>query len=120
MGSRALEVKGTEPQTVALFSGGFSEFCGLDKKHHIEGDVYQFFKAPIILQLWLCHRAIDQRLSQDKRVLRALSNPVKVVSEAELLDEPSSLDQGSLLTSEITRGRLDWNNYSNQLQISLH
>jgi hypothetical protein len=45
-----LEVKGTEPETVALFGGGFSEFW-LDKKHHFEGDVYQFCKAPVILQL---------------------------------------------------------------------
>jgi hypothetical protein len=46
------------------------------------------------------------RLTPDVRALGALSNSVKVVLEAELCDEPITLDQGSLLTPEMTRGRL--------------
>lgn len=100
-----LEITGTEPQTVALFSGGLLEFW-VDEEHHFGGDLYHYRKAPVLLQLPPGLHLLDLRLTRDVRALGGLSNSVEVVLEAELREEPITLDQGSLLVSEMNQGRL--------------
>jgi hypothetical protein len=100
-----LEITGTEPQTVALFSGGLLEFW-VDEEHHFGGDLYQYRRAPVLLQLPPGLHLLDLRLTRDVRALGGLSNSVEVVLEAELREEPITLDQGSLLVSEMSQRRL--------------
>ena len=66
-----------------------------DEERHFGGDVYQYRKAPVILQLWPGHHLLDLRLTRDVQALSALSNSTEVVLEASLREEPITLDQGS-------------------------
>lgn len=100
-----LEIKGAESQTVAISSGGLLEFW-LDGEQYFGGDLYYYHRAPDLLQLSPGHHVLDLRLTRDVRALGGLSNSVEVVLEAEIRDDLITLDQGSLLVSEMTKGRL--------------
>lgn len=90
---------------VAFFSGGLLEFW-MDKEQHFGGDSYQYWKAPVILQLLPGHHVLDPKLNLDTGALGDLSNSAEVVLEIELREESISLDLNSILISEMTQGRM--------------
>ncbi|KAJ5176459.1 uncharacterized protein N7482_002336 [Penicillium canariense] len=101
-----LEIKGSQPQTIALSGGGLLEFL-VDGKPYFGGDLYHYHRAPSLLQLSPGPHVLELRLTRDVRALGGVDNAIEVTIDAELREtEPITLDQGSLLVSELTGGRL--------------
>lgn len=101
----ALNILGVEAQTVALWAGGLLEFW-VDGKPHFGGDLYHYRRAPSLIQLSPGLHVVDLRLTRDVRAQGGLDSSMKVLIEAELRDEPITVDQRSLVVSELTDRKL--------------
>ncbi|KAJ5381043.1 uncharacterized protein N7496_003471 [Penicillium cataractarum] len=101
-----LEIKGSQPQTIALFGDGLLEFL-VDGESYFGGDMFRYHRAPSLIKLTPGHHTLELRLTRDVRALGGLRNAVEVIFHAELRgQEPITLDQDSLLVSELVNGRI--------------
>lgn len=101
-----LNVNGQDNQTVALFTKGLLE-AWVDAEPYFGGDYYQYGRTPVILRLAPGRHVIDLRLVRDVRALGAVGEPImEIAVGAEVRNELLYLDQGSLLVSESTNGKL--------------
>lgn len=101
-----LEVKGSQPQTVALFGDGLLEFL-VDGEPYFGGDMYQYHRAPSLVKLTPGPHTLELRLTRDVRALGGLNNAIAVMIHAELREPESiTLYQDSLLVPELVNGRL--------------
>lgn len=101
-----LEVSEPNGQTIALFVSGLLEFS-VDGKRYFGGDFYNYRRVPVILHLSQGQHIMNLRLIRDVRVLGATNEPaIEIMVEAEERRELLSVDQGSLLVSDISLGKL--------------
>lgn len=101
-----LEVSEPNGQTIALFVNGLLEFS-VDGKRYFGGDFYNYRRVPVILHLSQGQHIMNLRLVRDVRVLGATNEPaIEIMVEAEERRELLSVDQGSLLVSDISLGKL--------------
>lgn len=101
-----LEVSEPNGQTIALFVNGLLEFA-VNGKRYFGGDFYNYRRVPVILHLSQGQHIMDLRLIRDVRVSGATSEPtIEIIVEAEERRELLSVDQGSLLVSDILLGQL--------------
>lgn len=100
-----LEVSEPNGQTIALFVSDLLEFS-VDGKRYFGGDFYNYHRVPVILHLSQGQHIVDLRLIRDVRALGATRHTIEVMVEAEERGGLLSIDQGSLLVSDISLGRL--------------
>ncbi|OOQ90945.1 hypothetical protein PEBR_01821 [Penicillium brasilianum] len=101
-----LEVRGSQPQTIALFGDGLLEFL-VDGEPYFGGDMFRYHRAPSLIKLTPGPHTLELRLTRDVRALGGLNNAIEVIVHAELRGaEPITLDQDSLLVSELVNKRI--------------
>ncbi|KAF3396272.1 putative secreted protein [Penicillium rolfsii] len=101
-----LEIKGSQPQTVAIFGDGLLEFL-VDGEPHFGGDMFQYHRVPSLIELTPGPHVLELRLTRDVRAQGGLSNAIEVTIHAELRGaEPITLVQNSLLVAELANGRI--------------
>ncbi|OKP09406.1 hypothetical protein PENSUB_5228 [Penicillium subrubescens] len=101
-----LEVKGSQPQTIALFGDGLLEFL-VDGEQYFGGDMFQYHRVPSLIILAPGRHVLELRLTRDVRAHGGLSNAIKVTIQAELRGaEPITLDEHSLLISELANRKI--------------
>lgn len=101
-----LEVKGSQPQTIALFGDGLLEFL-VDGEPYFGGDMFQYHRVPSLIKLATGRHVLELRLTRDVRAHGGINNAIEVTIHAELRGtKPITLDQHSLLISELANGRI--------------
>ena len=101
-----LEVKGSQPQTVSFSVGGLLEFL-VDGEPYFGGDMYQYHRAPAIIDLTPGLHTLELRLTRDVRAFGGLNHAIEVTVHVELRGvQPVALDQNSLLVPELANGRI--------------
>lgn len=101
-----LEVRGSQPQTIALFGDGLLEFL-VDGEPYFGGDMFRYHRAPSLIKLTPGPHTLELRLTRDVRALGGLKNAIEVIVHAEMRGaEPITLDQDSLLVSELVNERI--------------
>ncbi|KAJ5619557.1 hypothetical protein N7510_003541 [Penicillium lagena] len=100
-----LDIQGVEDQTVALWACGLLEFW-IDGEQHFGGDIYHYRRAPSLIKLSPGPHVVDLRLTRDVRAQGGLDSSMDVLIEAELRGEPVTVDQRSLVVSELTDSKL--------------
>jgi hypothetical protein len=101
-----LEVKGSQPQTIALFGDGLLEFL-VDGEPYFGGDMFHYHRVPCLIKLAPGLHVLELRLTRDVRAHGGLNNAIEVTIRAELRGaKPVTLDQDSLLISELANGRI--------------
>lgn len=101
-----LEVKGSQPQTIAIFGDGLLEFL-VDGEPYFGGDMFQYHRVPSLVKLAPGRHVLELRLTRDVRAHGGLKNAIEVTIHAELRGaEPITLDQGRLLVAELASGKI--------------
>lgn len=79
-----LTVSGAEAQTIVLYTDQVLELY-VDDEHHFGGDVYDFRRAPLVLQLNPGPHQLDLRLVRDVRAMSGVGSPtIDVAIRAEV------------------------------------
>lgn len=101
-----LEIKGSQSQTIALFGDGLLEFL-VDGESYFGGDMFRYHRVPSLIKLTPGTHTLEVRLTRDVRAMGGLNHAIEVIVHAELRGaEPITLDQDSLLVSELVNGRI--------------